>query len=285
MPDLPMSRRSFLVTAGGLVALAACGGGNDTRTRRSTPQGKGLSAGLLATDLYASPQPQRFAFALREGADFASGPPARIAFQPPNGTLGTFQDTVLHANGLPEKRGVYTAPVVLATAGTWGAVVDVNGKAAPVAFMVPAATDVPIAGTPAPRAASPTHADTLGVNPICTRVPECPLHTVSLDTVIGAGKPVAVMFATPARCESRYCGPVLDELLTITGTYADHITFVHVEIYKSDTGTEHVPTVDAWHLGSEPWLFGVNAQGTVVSRLDGAFGGDEMRTLLDALAG
>jgi hypothetical protein len=284
VPDLPMSRRSFLVAAGGLVTLAACGGGSATRARRSAPQAKGLSAGLLATDLYASPQPQRFAFALRKGAEFASGPPARIAFQPPNGTLSTFQDTVLHANGLPENRGVYTAPVVLATAGTWGAAVEVNGKAAPIAFMVAATTDVPIPGTPAPRAASPTHADTLGVDPICTRVPECPLHTVSLDTVIGAGKPVAVMFATPARCQSRYCGPVLDDLLTITGAYADRITFVHVEIYKSDTGTELVPTVDAWHLASEPWLFGVNAQGTVVSRLDGAFGSDEMKTLLDALA-
>jgi hypothetical protein len=101
--------------------------------------------------------------------------------------------------------------------------------------------------------------------------------------VIGAGKPAAVLFATPARCQSLYCGPVLDHLLKVKDAYADRITFVHVEIYRAPTGTALAPTVQAWHIDSEPWLFGVDAGGTIKARLDGAFGGNEMKALLDAL--
>jgi hypothetical protein len=36
-------------------------------------------------------------------------------------------------------------------------------------------------------------------------------------------------------------------------------------------------------LPSEPWLFGISSDGVVRSRIDGAFGGNEMKTLLDAL--
>jgi hypothetical protein len=60
---------------------------------------------------------------------------------------------------------------------------------------------------------------------------------VSLASLIGAGKPVAALFATPARCSSQYCGPVLDEMLHIMAPYQDRITFVHTEIYQAVTGT------------------------------------------------
>ena len=46
-----------------------------------------------------------------------------------------------------------------------------------------------------------------------------------------------------------------------------------------------MPTLDAWHIESEPWLFGVDGAGTIQSRIDGAFGGTEMKALLDALVG
>jgi hypothetical protein len=172
---------------------------------------------------------------------------------------------------------------VFATAGVWKAEATVGGKKVPFALQVNAQPVAPIPAQQAPRDPSPTTTDTLGVNPICTRSPMCPLHTVSLSTVIGAGKPVAALFATPARCQSQYCGPVLNELLKVMGPYSDRVTFVHIEIYKTLTSTDYVPTVDAWGLPSEPWLFGIDATGTIKSRIDGAFGGTEMKTLLDNL--
>jgi hypothetical protein len=282
MPPARLTRRAFLAAGGSALVVAACGGsggGGD-----ATGRGEGLSALLLASDLYASPTPQRVVFALADGERFASGPPAKVAFGFQGQSLGAPVATVLHDRGLPQGRGIYTADVMLPQAGAWGGVVEVRGRgSASLALQVKDTPAAPVAGQPALRTASPTVANPLGVDPICTRNPPCPLHEVSLDTVIGAGKPVAVMFATPARCESRYCGPVLDDLLTLVDQFRDRVTIVHVEIYRNLTGTDLVPTVEAWGLPSEPWLFGVDATGNVVARIDGAFGHDEQQDLLQRL--
>ena len=283
MPPVPLSRRAFLAATGG-VLLAAAGGGS--AAAELSAGSKKLSALLLASDLYASPDPQRIVFALAEGPKYASGPPARLAYGQSR-KLGAPVDTVLHSRGLPKRRGIYTADVTLSEAGPWLGVVQVkkDGKRqnASLAFQVQDQPKAPVPGTPAPRAASPTAANPLGVDPICTRNPPCPLHEASLDTVVGAGKPVAVMLATPALCQSRYCGPVLDDLLTLTDQYKDRVAFAHVEIYTNLSGNETTPTVQAWGIQTEPWLFGVDAIGNVVSRLDGAFGHDEQQQLLQRL--
>ena len=91
------------------------------------------------------------------------------------------------------------------------------------------------------------------------------------------------MFATPARCQTQYCGPVLDTMLPMVATYSDRIDFVHVEIYKNNQTTDVVPAVGAWGLGGEPWLFGIDSGGLVTARLDGAFDATEIQALLDGL--
>jgi hypothetical protein len=288
MDELVVSRRAFLAAGGGVVLAAAAGSSVAAGAAAAAPMGdsKKLSALLLASDLYASPDPQRIAFALAEGPKYASGPPAKLAYGRTR-KLGAAVDAVLHSRGLPKRRGIYTAEVTLPQAGPWRGVVQIRkgGKRqnASLAFQVQEQAKAPVAGTPAPRAASPTTANPLGVDPICTRNPPCPLHGVSLDAVVGAGKPVAVMLATPALCQSRYCGPVLDDLLTLTDQYQDRITFVHSEIYTNLSGNETTSTVQAWGIETEPWLFGVDATGNVVARLDGAFGHDEQQQLLEKL--
>jgi len=239
----------------------------------------------MSSDLYKSPQPQRVAFALQNSnGQFASGPPARFALVRPDGKSLPPVAATLHTAGLPKGRGVYVADVVLDTAGNWPSAALIGGKQLSLAFPVAETATAPAPGTAAPRAASPTTANTLGVDPICTRDPVCPLHAVSLDTVIGKGRPVAVMFATPARCTSRYCGPALDNLLTLVPKYQSALTFVHVEIYRNSSTEDLIPTVSAWNLASEPWLFGVDGAGNVVGRLDSGMGQDEMDALLAKLA-
>jgi hypothetical protein len=277
-----LSRRSFLAAAGGLVVASACG---SDRSGEAVGAGDRLAAGLLSSDLYATSTPQRFAFALTDRDGYASGPPARIAFVAPDGALGPFTAAGLHADGLPPERGVYVLEAMLPQPGTWQATVDADGRRAPLAFTVRPEPAAPGLGDPAPRVPSPTVADPMGVDPLCTRDPDCHLHEGSLATLIGAGTPAAVMFATPARCESRYCGPVLEEMLTLVDAYRSRVAFAHVEIYQAETGTQLVSTVEAWGLPGEPWLFGVDTGGTVVARLDGAFGRGEIRALLDALTG
>jgi hypothetical protein len=287
-----LSRRTFLGLAGGVVLLAACGGNDDDSSSGATlpahDHGEDelteLSPAVLSGDLYVSDTPQRFAFAMLAKEGFASQGAANLAVAPDGADPTDFVPTTLYEAGLPERRGVYVAEVVLDKEGVWDGVADREGDELPFAFQVKARADAPTVGAPAPTDASPTPADPLGVDPICTRSPMCDLHTKSLDTVIGKGRPVAVLFATPARCQSQYCGPVLDSLLPLVPEYADRVDIVHVDIYKDLRTNETSPTVTAWGLPSEPWLFGIDASGVVTARLDGAMGQDEMRAVLDDLA-
>ena len=240
---------------------------------------------MLSSDLYASGDPQRLAFAIAKGSTFSSLAPARVSLAPPGSDEGVVLDTTLHKAGLPKGRGVYVAEPVFDVPGVWDAVALTQGRKVKFAVQVKEVPEGLPAGVAAPLVPSPTPTDRLGVAPICTRVPRCPLHTTSLSALAGTGRPIAVLFATPALCQSAYCGPVLDELLDLTASYKDRIDFVHVEIYRSDTGAEVAPTVEAWGLPSEPWLYAIDASGTIAERLDSAFGGDEMTAMLDALVG
>ncbi len=282
-----LSRRAFLgggIAAAGGLALA----GSLTDVALAAPNSKKYFPLVLSSDLYASTQPQRMVFALSHGTSkgiqFASGPAVSVRFRAPDAKSWTpLTKTAYDRVGLPKGRGVYVTFPTFDTPGTWKVEARTKGQKVPFSIAVNPQPTALIPGTPAPKAPSPTTADTLGVKPICTRKPMCPLHTQSLSTVIGAGKPVAALFATPARCQSQYCAPVLDEFLALTGDYGDQIVPVHIEIYQATTGTDLVPTLDAWQIQSEPWLFGVDAAGTIQSRIDGAFGGTEMKALLDAL--
>lgn len=281
MPPPELSRRAFLAASGAVVAGTAIASATPAWARGAAR--KPLSPLVLSSDLYASPGPQRLAFAIAIGAKFASGAPAKVAVAPPGSTQGPVYATTLHREGLPKGRGVYVADVVLDRPGAWNALALTAGRRVAFVLDVGKQPKAPVVGTAAPRAPSPTRAETLGVKPICTRKPPCPLHEVSLADVIGTGRPVAALFATPALCQSQYCGPVLDELLDLRAPFSDAVTFVHVEIYRSNRGATLVPTVEAWGLPSEPWLYTIDGAGTIVGRLDGAFAGDEMQAQLEAL--
>jgi hypothetical protein len=286
-----LSRRAFLggalgaagglVVAGSLADVAWADGS-------STPDPRTFFPLVLSSDLAASSQAQRMVFALshstNKGIVYASGPSVTVRFRK-KGTKAWAQPQkpAFDRAGLPKGRGVYVARPVLDSEGVWQVEALAQGQKVPFTIEVAAAPAAVVPGQAAPRDPSPTTTDALGVDPICTRDPMCPLHTQSLSTVIGAGKPVAALFATPARCQSQYCAPVLDEFLDTIKAYGDQIVPVHIEIYMKSTGTALVPTVDAWHLPSEPWLFGISGDGIVQSRIDGAFGGTEMKALLDAL--
>ncbi|HEX5613861.1 MAG TPA: thioredoxin family protein [Acidimicrobiia bacterium] len=281
-----LSRRSFLGLAGGVVLLTACGSDSDVDAGAPTSAAghdfTELAPGVLSSDLYASDVPQRFLYAGLAKEGYASVTETRLAVAPPGSTPTDFVATTLQTEGLPERRGVYRTELVLPVAGVWNGIVDFDGEQTDFVFQVnEAPVAVPI-GADAPRAASPTSDDALGVDPICTREPACPLHDRSLDALLGADRPVAVLFATPARCSSQYCGPVLDQLLPLVEEYPG-IDFAHVEIYRDNRSDELVPTVAEWGLPSEPWLYVVDGAGTVVHRLDGAFATPELRAVLDSV--
>jgi hypothetical protein len=282
----PHSRRTFLGTGltvvGGLATAWALPG-----TAFAAQDETKYFPLVLSPWLYANAEPQRTVLALShstsKGIQYASGPSVKIRFRSPDGSWTPLVQTTYDRVGLPKGRGVYVTDATFATPGVWKAEARAGGQRIPFSLEVNATPKAPVAGDMAPTAPSPTTTDTLGVDPICTRDPECPLHTVSISDVIGQGKPVVVLFATPARCQSQYCAPVLDEFLKVSEPLRERAHFVHVEIYKRATGTTLVPTVDAWDLPAEPAMFGIDTAGVVRSRLEGAFGGTEMQQEIDTL--
>lgn len=285
-----VSRRRFLALSGGAVVLAACGSshGSSVSSRSTISHDHAspteLAPAVMSADLYAQPRPQRFAFALVSKQGYASGGATKLGVALRPQTPTTFVPTTLYEKGLPPERGIYVTDVVFDRAGIWNGVVERDGASLPFAIEIHAKASAPVVGSKAPTVPSPTPTRTLGMNPICTRTPPCPLHTKSLDTLIGKGRPVAVLFATPARCQSQYCGPVLDALLPLVSEYQSRIDFVHCDIYLNNRTDQVEPTVAAWGLPSEPWLFTVNPHGAITERLDGAMGQAEMRAALNNLA-
>jgi hypothetical protein len=276
------SRRAFLAAAGG-ITLAGVAGLPPLAGATAQRTSSALSALLVSNDLYATSTPQRVAFVIYRGPTPATGAAARLALAPPGSSQGLIVPARQMSAGLPKGRGVYVIDAVLDQAGTYNGEVLIRGQRLPLALEVKQSADAPTIGSMASRSPSPTPQHTLGVNPICTRQPPCPLHVVSLADVIGAGRPVALMFATPALCQTRYCGPVLDELLVARKPFEDRVTFVHVEIYTSNTGNTETPTVQAWNIPFEPFFYTVDGSGVIRGRLDSAFGRDEITPLLQAL--
>ena len=140
---------------------------------------------------------------------------------------------------------------------------------------------VPEPGEAAISVDTPTKADVGGdVAQIDTRVPPSTMHDASLADVLGE-KPVMLIFATPALCQSRVCGPVVDIAEQVKADYGGDAEFIHMEIYNDnelDKGFRE--QVLAWELPTEPWAFTIDGEGKVAARLEGAFSARELENAL-----
>lgn len=136
----------------------------------------------------------------------------------------------------------------------------------------PERDQMPAVGEPAPRVSTDTTGDVASIEEIDTRQPPDDLHDVDLKEALGR-KPVAVLFATPQLCHSRVCGPVVDIALQLRERYGDRMEFIHQEVYVDNAVDRGLrPPLARFGLTSEPWLFVMNRQGIVTSRLEGSFG-------------
>ncbi|NLV56970.1 MAG: hypothetical protein GXY13_15330 [Acidimicrobiales bacterium] len=311
LPDL--SRRSLLRgaaalgvvgTAGGF-GLTACGSGDDGRASDGpgatlTPGGEGLEPSwslVSMTDTassVAAGSEARVAFGVAEpSGGLVVDAPAELEFRVVDdggaevvGGLAVAR----HDRGLP--RAYYPVRFTPPAAGIYTAYTEVEGTEIEASFQVSDAGDivVPQAGQAFPATTTPTGGAPGGVDPICTRDPECGLHEVDVATAVGTA-PLAILVSTPAFCTAAICGPVLDVLLGAREA-APHVTFVHVEVYASaeevgEAGPGNAtlaPAVDAWKLPYEPCLFLVGSDGTLHRRLDVIFDGDELAEALADLA-
>jgi hypothetical protein len=96
---------------------------------------------------------------------------------------------------------------------------------------------------------------------------------------------VVLLFATPALCQTRICGPVVDEAEQVKRDFGDEVAFIHMEVYNdNDLSKGPRPQMRAFKLPSEPWLFVIDRNGIVRTAIEGAFSVEELEAAVRAVA-
>ena len=216
---------------------------------------------------------------------------------PAHSTASAYLDTQLG-------RGLYRASVDFDCAGDWGADMtatfeDGREERARLRFTVHPQGTTPAIGAPAPRSDSPTASTIAEIRQVSTDPNPFPgAYERTVGEVVDAGRPSLVFFATPAFCQTGYCGPTVNLVKSVAIDYEDDIGFVNVEPYelhltenglqpKLDENGRLIPVQAVLDYGIpvEPYLFLVDADGDVFAKFEGVVGADELRASIeDALA-
>ena len=226
------------------------------------------------TAVYVAPTPQDAA----EGPFLA--PADRLVIDPPfrSRTAATESDAIaaIYAAQLKLRPGRYavlamTKPPSGPPVGG-GATIDVKESGG-----------IPAVGERPPRVDTETVTSAGGdTESIETRVPADDMHEENFADVVGK-KPVVLLFATPALCQTRVCGPVTDIAAQLQKEYGDRATFIHQEVYEQNKVEKGLrKPLRRFGLQSEPWLFTFDADGRVAARLEGSFGTESFRDAVEA---
>jgi hypothetical protein len=189
-----------------------------------------------------------------------------------------------------QAKNVYVVPKVnFDKDGPWVAVAMLKGKQGLEAARVPSPVvghnEVPQVGEKAPLIHTPTAADVGGdLSKIDTRVPHDQMHEVDYADVYGK-EPIVLVFATPALCQSRVCGPVVDVAQQVADEYKGKADFIHMEVYNDNEISKGIrPQLEAFNLETEPWTFLIDRKGIIRDRFEGAYGVPELEQAMRTIA-
>lgn len=304
----------FAALAFGFVAIG-CGGSSDQSEPTAAPpasdfpsaEGKTIEQVLTAqtpTDLVVAPAASvfevgknRYPFGVFE-ADrtqvddaevalyFAKTPTSRVEGPLPAKLVSLETKAAFRsqgAGGEGEATSFYVVnDVRLGQPGPWHVIALIKDGSGFDATRVPslnvgAQPEVIRVGQKAPKIATPTKDEVGGdLSKIDTRQPPSNMHDQSLKQVLGK-KPVVLVFATPALCQSKVCGPVVDVAEQVKAETGEDVVFIHNEVYKENDPTKGIrPQLEAFGLQSEPWMFLIGRDGKVRQRIEGPIGVDEL---------
>ncbi len=284
-----LDRRTFLLGAGALV-LGACTGSDSPGTSGSTTE---LQALFSSNRAVAAGRRERLPIGLlSNGTTSVSGPP-ELTFEIRDGSGATIETVTVAAYG-DAPRLYYPVRTTLPEPGIFELVTDIDGTE--IVQFVQAFDRSEVlglgAGDSLPAIASPTPSNTLGVERICTRFEGCGFHETDLATVVGSGQKLAVLVATPAFCQTFWCGPILEDLIDAVPDHPDVLP-IHVEVYANtdtvngniaDPAIELAPTVLDLGLDFEPSLYLVDGDGSIIDRYDHTLAAGELAEALARLS-
>lgn len=299
-----LSRRAFLVGGAATVALAACGRGSNVSVPSPGPGFAGKELGFVAAQVELAVGDDRLAFAVfrdevpipfsrdAAGSLVATGPSGRAR---PEVELRTFPIVRSKGGEDAEKQSadpdlIFVARLPFDAPGPWNVRADLELEEGRTLVTGPlevleSSRTVGVGKEPI-SVATPTVRNAGGVDPICTRVPPCTMQDISLDEALRNGKPTVVVFATPAFCTSRMCGPDVDIVESVYKRRAEEANFIHVEIYKDRSLSQPAPATSTWSIdkAGEPWVFFISRDGVVADRLSGPIGEWEVDEAVSRIA-
>ncbi|MDQ3549747.1 MAG: hypothetical protein M3439_13115 [Chloroflexota bacterium] len=183
---------------------------------------------------------------------------------------------------------IYAHERTFERAGGWGVRVDAHRDDGTtltrnIRFEVLADSPSLAIGEQVPVIDSPTTADVSGDLAQITSAsePNPAFYDLSIADALANDKPTVVLFATPSFCQTRFCGPDYDILSDLHGRYGEQLNMIHVEVFSSLPN----PAANNWQyaqplldfgLTTEPWLYVIDADGTVTWRVEGLFTEDEV---------
>lgn len=261
-----------------LAALAACAAAEEN-----------LAVVANARGTFAVGDPQRLLIGLvdPDTSQYLASPeiPATATLTRPDETETTLEAEFVWT--VPEITGLYRVYHTFDQEGEWWVRLNPSGfgPTPRTPFMVGRTDPVPGPGDLAPAVATRTLDDHPIEEISSDDEPDLSFYELSLDDALASGRPTVVVFATPAFCVSRACGPMLDQVKAASLSHPN-ANYVHVEIYENldaenTQDLRVVQAVRAWGLPSEPWVFVVDANGMVAARFEGALTEEELDTALE----
>jgi len=302
-------RLVFLVVVCAAAVVAGCGRPSNVALPSTLPSDVGAGPEILPLLINSEivKGPNRFLFSLTDRQNRLVAAPdvsVQLRFYDVDASQN---DVVFDAEArflwaIEDRQGLYVASVAFPDAGRWGTRFDAtfpDGTVRSVRadYDVAESGSTPGLGARVARVDTPTLADAAGeVKRISTDSdPELRFYQVSIADALAAGEPFVVVFATPAFCESRLCGPTLETAKAVARDYPE-ITFINVEPYRmvirdgslqpdldADGRPQPAAWTNAWGLRSEPYTFVIGADGAVLAKFEGVMGEDELRRALEAL--
>ena len=252
-----------------------------------------LEATVVATELVVGNQ-QRVPIGITDHNTPVNDATVHVRSFVLNGNTRTFEgesDAPFKGEGL-QGAGTYVAHLTFDKAGAWGMEITASRPSgARLSQQLPLNVIdkplVPAVGQPAPATRNPTVKDVSDIETIDSGRPPDDMHQVSIADAIQQHRPALVVFATPAFCESRMCGPQVKVVQSLEPAYRDRLAFIHVEIYrdfKPDPSKRKLAqAVVDWRLQTEPWIFLIDNKGIIRARFEGPTATDEVKAGIDQL--
>ena len=199
-------------------------------------------------------------------------------------------------------RGNYATELTFDQPGEWRLDVEVTEEdgsigMAQIPLTIGNRSDTPSFGDVPPSDANKTARDVGTLTELTTSsTPDPDLYQQTVAEALGEGKPLLVVFASPALCTSPTCGPQVETVEELKELYKGRAGFIHVEVYDNPSEIQgdldrarYAPMVDEWGLSAqtgylnESWVFIFGADGTVSSKYQGYASIEELTKGLDAV--